>query len=119
MYACFGKGHELVPEDPSRLKGPELGFAVYTPRPYDIRSSGITRHVQDEPRIVRVIERSYVWSPELHSDLTGYHGYRRYDWSVIEEGPDKYRAVVVDDDQLEAIPDGRRVETVYRLREVR
>ncbi len=48
-----------------------------------------------------MIERSYVWSP---GECRSNGGYRRYDWSVIERGPDKYRAVVVNDTDLEPLP---------------
>jgi len=85
-----------VPEDPSKLQGPELGYAVY-------HDKYAERDGRPADVAVRVIARSYVWAPEEHHDqtkVTGAHGYRNYDWSVIERGPGGYRAVVVSDTDL-------------------
>jgi hypothetical protein len=102
-------GHPIPPEDPARLQGPELGFAVYTPIvPAD---PGILGAAYYAPRVVKVIERSYVWSP---GECRSKGGYRHYDWSVIEEGPDKYRTVVVNDTDLHPLPERNgRVATVH------
>jgi hypothetical protein len=94
-------GHPLPVEDPAKLQGPELGFALY-----EDKHAG-------EIVVVKVIERSYVWSP---GECRACGGYRHYDWSVIEEGPNKYRAVVVNDTDLSPIPAGQRVQTVYTLK---
>lgn len=102
-FACYDKRHEPVPVNPDRLQGPLVGqFALY----YD--------------QVVRVIERSYVWAPEQHHEggpLDGYHGTRRYDWSVIERGPDGYRTVVVNDTDLTPLAeeDQGKVRTVYTV----
>lgn len=100
MKSALPLGHPLPPEDPAKLRGPELGFAIYHHKSGAIIS------------VVRVIERSYVWSP---GECRSNGGHRHYDWSVIEEGPDKYRAVVVNDTDLSPIPKGMRVRTVYTL----
>lgn len=101
----------LVPEDPARLEGPELGFAIYHDKYAEQRG-------EEADYVVRVIERSYVWSPELHGDparLTGAHGHRHYDWSVIERGPGKYRAVVVNDTDLSPLPEKAHVTYAMRV----
>lgn len=96
-------GHPLPPVDPARLTGPEVGeFVLYNDK------------YRGEQVVVRVVERSYVWSP---GECRSKGGYRHYDWSVIEEGPGKYRAVVVNDTDLSPIPDGSRVVTTYGLKE--
>lgn len=90
-------GH-LVPEHPERLTGPEVGdLCVYRDLDYP----------QWHNTVVRVILRSYVWSPEMHTGPEG-HGYRHYDWSVIETSPGK--TMVVDDDKLVPLVTGTRVE---------
>lgn len=93
-------GHPLPPEDPAMLRGPELGFALYADK------------YAGEDVAVRVLERSYVWSP---GECRAKGGLRHYDWSVIERGPDKYRAVVVNDTDLSPIPEDLRV--VYTLKQ--
>jgi hypothetical protein len=91
-YACYEEGHVLAPERPERLAGPEVGaFMLYHDK------------YRDEDRVVRVMHRSYVWAPEQHNP-DGTHGYRHYDWSVIEEGPNEYRVVVVNDTDLSPLP---------------
>lgn len=125
-------GHPLPPEDPAKLQGPEVGeFMVYhhvkrygTNGPCDTagcvektNEHGTVWHEQVEDRIVRVIHRSYVWSP---GECRAKGGYRHYDWSVIEEGPDEYRSLVVNDSDLLPIPEqyGRKaaVRLVYDVR---
>lgn len=98
-------GHPLPPEDPDRLEGPEVGtFWLYT-SPYR----------EDGTVVVRILARSYVWSP---GECRQKGGYRHYDWSVVEEGPGGYRKVVVNDEHLSPLPEGSRVRTVYALKEV-
>lgn len=89
-------GHPLPPENPERLQGPDLGYAVYHDKYAEQRG---------EPAdvAVRVIHRSYVWSP---GECRHRGGYRHYDWSVIERGPGKYRAVVVNDTDLRPLAQG-------------
>jgi hypothetical protein len=95
-------GHPLPPEDPAKLEGPEEGsFMLY-------------RKDTPKQRVVRVIHRSYVWSP---GECRRNGGYRHYDWSVIEEGPEGYRSVVVNDSELSPIPASYRVITSYSLKE--
>lgn len=96
---------DLVPEDPARLHGPEIGTYCWL--------NGKNRI----PCLVKVIERFYVWSPEMHDMVTGYHGIRHYEWSVIEEGPGKYRAIVVNDTDLIALaPEiARKVRAKYEV----
>lgn len=91
MTACYDPTHEPTPERPDRLQGPEVGAVVVYHDRY---------HKGD--RIARVVARSYVWSPEQHHP-DGTHGFRRYDWTVIDrgKGPGGGR-VVVDDDTLRA-----------------
>lgn len=95
-------GHPLPPEDPAKVRGPEVGtyvlFHTKYPEPHD--------------EVVRVVERSYVWSP---GECRAKGGHRRYDWSVIERGPGKYRSVVVNDTDLSPLPEGARVKTTYSL----
>lgn len=98
-------GHPLPPEDPARLQGPPLGFALYHDK-YASKKAGT-----DVYTVVKVIERSYVWSP---GECRSGGGYRHYDWKVIEEGPNKYRAVVVDDADLTPLPPEVRVLTTYQ-----
>ena len=116
-------GHPLPPEDPDKLRGPEVGeYMVY----HHVRrwgtgdgNGGTVWHEEAEDRIVRVIRRSYVWSP---GECRSKGGYRRYDWSVIEEGPGEYRSVVVDDKDLSPLPvdqwsgKPKKVNLVYAVR---
>lgn len=82
-------GHPIPPENQAMLQGPEVGeYMLYTVKDRD-------------PIVVKVIERSYVWSP---GECRSNGGCRHYDWSVIEEGPDGYRAVVVNDSSLSPLP---------------
>lgn len=93
-------GHPLPVENPDKLTGPEVGaFVMYHPKG------------RSQATVVRVLHRSYVWSP---GECRSKGGNRRYDWSVIEEGPGKYRSVVVDDEDLSPIPSDARV--IYGLR---
>jgi hypothetical protein len=101
MTACYEPTHPMMPENPAKVQGPELGFAVYT-------------YKDRPPEVVRVIERSYVWSPEQHHEMG--HGYRRYDWKVIERGPNRFRSVVVDDADLSPLPEGFVVTYSLRAR---
>jgi hypothetical protein len=87
---------ELTPEDPDKLQGPDVGELMVYIDPNFSRWHGT---------IVRVLKRSYVWSPEAHMP-TGYHGYRHYDWSVIEtdvKSDGIFGRMVVDDDKLEPV----------------
>jgi hypothetical protein len=101
-----GCDHEtLVPEDPDKLQGPELGsLCIYQDEDFP-RWDGL---------VVEVIARSYVWSPERHVAMNA-HGYRRYDWSVIQfDTPDPEhtwdrKTMVVDDDKLVPVDVGLRV----------
>lgn len=95
MYPCYGQGHELVPENPDRLQGPEVG-ALVRYRGYRGRHENV---------VARVLARSYVWSPEQHRE-DGYHGHRRYDWTVIQFGPGESKRMVVDDADLFPIEPG-------------
>ena len=88
MSACYEPDHLLVPENPALLEGPEIGaLCTYT-------STGSLAE-----QTVKVLERSYVWAPEQHRP-DGYHGYRRYDWTVIAYGEGFKRRLVVDDSDL-------------------
>lgn len=100
MRDVWPTGHPLPPEDTAKLEGPEVGQFCY----YERKRGG-------ERVVVRVIERSYVWSP---GECRAKGGYRHYDWKVIEEGPDKYRAVVVNDENLIPILTDR-VVTAYKV----
>jgi hypothetical protein len=62
-------------------------------------------------QVVRVVERSYVWSP---GECRANGGRRTYTWSVIEEGPGVGRMVVNDTD-LRPLPSGFRVTTGYKI----
>lgn len=95
-----GSGHAIPPEEPERLEGPKIGqFCIY-------------RQGTPKESVVRVIERSYVWSP---GECNSKGGYRHYDWSVVEEGPDEYRAVVVNDSDLIPILTDRVVAVYQRV----
>jgi hypothetical protein len=106
MTACYDKSHTLRPENQFSLEGPELGLAVY-------RSGSTSRFSVGggSPVAVRVVERSYVWAPEQHNP-DGTHGYRHYDWSVIEYGPGK--RIVVNDTDLSPINLGDIVSPPYK-----
>lgn len=98
--SAWPTGHPLPVEDPARLEGPEVGtFVLYT--------------YKGESKVVRVLRRSYVWSP---GECRSKGGYRHYDWSVIEEGPDEYQSVVVNDTDLSPLPTGSKVITTYNLK---
>ena len=87
----------LVPEDPTKVTGPEIGTLCLVVSPYSWLSN----------RVARVTARSYVWSPEtVRPD--GYRGHRRYDWSVIEYG--KGKTLVVDDADLQPLSPGMVAE---------
>jgi hypothetical protein len=95
-------GHPLPPVDPAKLTGPEVGEFVMYQNKYRPNDGAV---------VVKVLERSYVWSP---GECRHKGGYRRYDWTVIEVGPDRYRAVVVDDTDLSPLPD--KAHITYGLR---
>ena len=95
MTACYDQGHAPVPEDPAKLQGPPFGPARYFNAQYP-RWDGVE---------MRVIERSYVWSPEQHRP-DGYHGFRHYEWSVVEWDRDndgRPGRMVVNDTELAVI----------------
>jgi hypothetical protein len=81
-------GHPLPPVDPDRLTGPEVGALCVITSKYN------------PGRVVRVLERSYVWSP---GECRNNGGYRRYDWSLVtdEHG---YRVVMNDKDLITIVP---------------
>lgn len=62
-------GHPLPPEDPAKLRGPEIGSV----HPYEGRYGG-------PGQTATVLERSYVWSP---GECRSKGGHRNYDWSVV------------------------------------
>lgn len=79
--------YPIPPENPERLQGPEAGaLCLYQNERY-----------QPEPMVVRVVERSYVWSPGDRSQS------RRYDLKVIHRGP-KGRLLVDDKDLAPIVP---------------
>lgn len=79
------KHYAIPPENPERLQGPELGaLCLYRKERY-----------QPDPMVVRVVERSYVWSPGDRSQS------RRYDLKVIDRGP--RGRLLVDDADLTPI----------------
>jgi hypothetical protein len=80
----YGGGHPRPAEDPARLQGPEVGALCIITSKYH------------PGRVVRVINRSYVWSP---GECRSNGGYRNYDWSVIDD-EHGYRVVVNDTDLL-------------------
>lgn len=90
----LGRGHPIPPEDSLRLRGPEVGALCIITSKYK------------PGRVVRVLERSYVWSP---GECNALGGYRHYDWSVITDDHG-YRVVVNDSDLLV-------IETGMTLRE--
>ena len=90
--------HPPTPEDPALLRGPEIGALVrFVYGPPGHRWHGI---------VVRVVARSYVWSPELRNS-SGFYGYRHYEWSVIEFEPGK--KMVTNDTNLFPIELGDQV----------
>ena len=85
-----------VAEDPDQLEGPEVGDRVIYHDPSFPRWDGVE---------MRATHRSYVWSPEIHVGPDA-HGYRRYDWTVVEWDADndgRPGHMVVDDDKLEVV----------------
>jgi hypothetical protein len=75
-----------TPSDPAKERGPEVGASVI----YH------SRHDGDVP--AQIVERSYIWSPEI---VVGDHrGFRRYDLKVITFGAGK--RLLVDDKDLTA-----------------
>jgi hypothetical protein len=70
------------------LRGPEKGALCIVTSKY---KPGL---------VVRVLERSYVWSP---GECSSHGGYRHYDWSVITDDHG-YRVVVNDTDLLPITP---------------
>lgn len=108
LFDPWPTGHPLPPEDPAKLQGPEVGtFAIYHPK--GILVNGQLKY--NEPRVVKVIARSYVWSP---GECRSKGGYRHYDRSVVEEGPGKFRSVVVNDEDLTPIEDANTVRVFTR-----
>lgn len=88
-HVCdFGRswpvGHPLPPVREEKLTGPEVGQLCIITGKYHTGS------------VVRVIERSYVWSP---GECRSNGGYRRYDWSVITDDHG-YQVVMNDTDLL-------------------
>ena len=90
MRDVWPTGHPLPSENPYSLQGPEVGSLVRLASKY-----------REAPIVVRVVERSYVWSP---GECRHQGGYRRYDWSVVEIAPGK--RVVVNDTNLVALLPG-------------
>jgi len=90
-------GHPLPPEDPEKLQGPEVGTLCVITGKY---KTG---------RIVRIIERSYVWSP---GECRSNGGYRHYNWSVVSD-EHGYR-VVMDDKDLLPIEPGMNLPAINR-----
>ena len=88
---------ELTPENPDKLVGPELGELVVYQDP---------RYERWHNTVMRVTARSYVWSPEVHWP-SGYHGTRRYDWTVVAGAKG---SMVVDDVKLIPLELGMKVE---------
>jgi hypothetical protein len=90
-------GCPLPPVDPDRLTGPEVGQVVRYHDPQFVRWDGT---------LMRVKERSYVWSP---GECRSNGGYRHYDWTVVEwpvlsrDGTIVWKSMVVDDVKLEVI----------------
>ena len=122
--SAWPSGHPLPEEDPARLTGPEVGeFVMYQPDPLvtyvHVDGERVKQVEEREPVVVKVLHRSYVWSP---GECRSKGGYRHYDWSVIEEGPDGYRRVVVDDKKLSPLPVDRwsgkppKVRLAYAIR---
>lgn len=90
----------LTPELPERLQGPEVGEVLAYEYP-----------VGTPKGTAKVLERSYVWSPEvLNYGQHGtpeqgqplHRGYRHYEWSVVEvtEPGRRPYTVVVNDTNL-------------------
>jgi hypothetical protein len=109
MHECNWKspwptGHPLPPENPDRLTGPEVGAIMVLPGK-SYASTWIDGERVPEPkrpdRTVRVIARSYVWSP---GECRANGGYRHYNWSVIEDVSDPSWHIVVNDTDLEEVP---------------
>lgn len=80
--AYYDRPRILVPEDATKLQGPELGSQCLY-----------------KGEIVTIKARSYVWSPEKQRP-DGYYGYRRYDLKVIQR---ERGSVLVDDKDLEPL----------------
>ena len=115
--SAWPTGHPIPPEDPALLQGPEIGtYMMYAPKSRVSRmvDGAMVKDPDPAPVVVRVLHRSYVWSP---GECRSKGGYRHYDWSVIEEGPDRYRAVVVNDSDLSSLPDGKVGVIVYGMRD--
>lgn len=90
-------GHPLPPIVEVLRQGPRPGtFMIY----HNKYSTG-GPHAGPRQEVVKVLEDSYVWSP---GECRHKGGYRRYNWSVIERGPDGYGKVVVDDKDLTPLP---------------
>jgi hypothetical protein len=95
MAACFDYSHPLSPVDRAMERGPEIGdLARYHASPTDTAGEA-----------VRVVERSYVWSPERHN-TDGTHGRRLYDSSVVEDAAGR-RYVVSDISLSPSLPGDR------------
>ena len=90
--SAWPTGHPLPPEDPAKLTGPEVGALCIITSKY---RTGL---------VVRVLHRSYVWSP---GECRSKGGYRHYDWSVITD--DHGYRVVMDDKDLLVVETGMTV----------
>lgn len=91
LRSAWPIGHPLPPENPDRVRGPEVGALVVYRKPGS-RWDG---------RMMRVRERSYVWSP---GECRHNGGYRRYDWTVVEWYENDYlKSMVVNDTELEVL----------------
>lgn len=104
LQGAWPTGCPLPPEDPAKLTGPLVGEIVLLRG----KSFGFTwvdgerQPLRTTPdRFVRVVARSYVWSP---NECRHNGGYRRYDWTVVDD-EHGYR-VVVDDTDLITIKPG-------------
>lgn len=105
LKASWPIGHPLPAVNPDKLTGPEVGeYVLYHDR-YAERAG------RPAEVVVKVLERSYVWSP---GECRSKGGYRRYDWSVVERGPAGLGRVVVSDMDLSPLPKSARV--IYSLK---
>jgi hypothetical protein len=102
-YGDFARGPKwdlpLVPPDPDKLQGPEVGATVRYSKPGS----------RDHGKLMTVLHRYYHWSPEVviyHDDEPVGRGYLHYDWTVVELTNESGNvvAMVVDDDTLEVQP---------------
>jgi len=89
LASPWPNGHPQPSERHERLTGPEIGALCIITSNYRAGT------------VVRVLERSYVWSP---GECRSNGGYRHYDWSVITD--DHGYRVVVNDTSLLPITTG-------------